>query len=138
MLTIGKLAALAGTTPNTLRYYEREGLIPPASKGDNGYRLYAQDAAQRVHFIRQAQQCGFTLAEIRELLSIPRQVSAGCSDVRTFAIEKKLALEAKIKLMKAMSAKLDQLISDCADDKRALDDCPILNALNRMPAEITH
>ena len=138
MLTISKLAALAGTTPNTLRYYEREGLIPPAAKGDNGYRLYAQDAARRVYFIRQAQQCGFTLAEIRELLSIPRQASAGCSDVRTFAIEKKLALEAKIKLMKAMSAELDQLIRDCADDKRALDDCPILKALNRMPVETTH
>lgn len=138
MLTIGKLAALAGTTPNTLRYYEREGLIPPASKGDNGYRLYAQDAARRVHFIRQAQQCGFTLAEIRELLTIPRQASAGCSDVRTFAIEKKLALEAKIKLMKAMSAQLDHLISDCVDDTRPLSDCPILNALNRVPVEITH
>lgn len=138
MLTIGKLAALAGTTPNTLRYYEREGLIPPATKGDNGYRLYAQDAAQRVHFIRKAQQCGFTLAEIRALLTIPRQASAGCSDVRTFAIEKKLALEAKIKLMKAMSAELDHLISDCVDDKRPLNDCPILNALNRVPVEITH
>lgn len=138
MLTIGKLAALAGTTPNTLRYYEREGLIPPASKGDNGYRLYAQDAARRVHFIRQAQQCGFTLAEIRELLTIPRQASAGCSDVRTFAIEKKLALEAKIKLMKAMSAELDHLISDCVDDTRPLSDCPILNALNRVPVESTH
>lgn len=138
MLTIGKLAALAGTTPNTLRYYEREGLIPPASKGDNGYRLYAQDAARRVHFIRQAQQCGFTLAEIRELLTIPRQASAGCSDVRTFAIEKKLALEAKIKLMKAMSAQLDHLISDCVDDTRPLNDCPILNALNRVPVEVEH
>lgn len=81
MLTIGKLAAMAGTTPNTLRYYEREGLVPPAIKGDNGYRLYPQDAAQRVHFIRQAQQCGFRLAEIRTLLSIPSQASAGCADV---------------------------------------------------------
>lgn len=133
MVTIGKLASLAGTTPNTLRYYEREGLIPPPLKGDNGYRLYPQDAARRVHFIRQAQQCGFTLSEIRELLTLPQQASACCSDVRKLAIEKKLALEAKIKLMKAMSAELDQLIRDCVDDTHPLDECPILNALNRVP-----
>lgn len=135
MLTIGKLAALAGTTPNTLRYYERESLIPPASKGDNGYRLYPQDAARRLHFIRQAQQCGFTLSEIRELLTLPQQASACCSDVRKLAIEKKLALEAKIKVMKAMSAELDVLINNCVDDTHPLDECPILNALNRLPAE---
>lgn len=133
MLTIGKLAALAGTTPNTLRYYEREGLVPPASKGDNGYRLYAQDAARRVNFIRQAQQCGFTLSEIRELLRLPQQASACCSDVRKLAIEKKLALEAKIKLMKAMSAELDVLINNCVDDTHPIDECPILNALNCVP-----
>lgn len=133
MVTIGKLASLAGTTPNTLRYYEREGLIPPPLKGDNGYRLYPQDAARRVHFIRQAQQCGFTLSEIRELLMLPQQASACCSDVRKLAIEKKLALEAKIKLMKAMSAELDQMIHNCVDDTHPLDECPILNALNRVP-----
>lgn len=135
MLTIGKLASLAGTTPNTLRYYEREGLIPLASKGDNGYRLYPQDAARRVHFIRQAQQCGFTLADIRELLMLPQQASACCSDVRKLTIEKKLALEAKIRLMKAMSAELDELINNCVDVTHPIDECTILNALNRLPAE---
>lgn len=135
MLTIGKLATLAGTTSNTLRYYEREGLIPPPAKGENGYRLYPLDAARRVHFIRQAQQCGFTLSEIRELLALPQQVSACCSDVRKLAIEKKLALEAKIKLMRAMSAELDRLINDCVHDSHPLDDCPILNALNHVPME---
>jgi len=133
MLTIGKLAAMAGTTANALRYYEREGLVTPATKGDNGYRLYAQDAARRVHFIRQAQHCGFTLAEIRELLTLPAQPSACCCDVRTMAIEKKLALEAKIKLMQAMSAELDRLIRNCIDDSRPLDDCPILEALSHAP-----
>lgn len=135
MITIGKLAALAGTTPNALRYYEREGLIPPPTKGENGYRLYAQGAARRVYFIRQAQQCGFTLTEIRELLSLPKRASACCSDVRTLAIEKKLAIEAKIKLMKAMSAELDELINNCVDDTHPIEECPILNALNRLPTE---
>lgn len=135
MLTIGKLATLAGTTPNTLRYYEREGLIPSPAKGENGYRLYPQDAARRVHFIRQAQQCGFTLSEIRELQALAQQTSACCSDVRKLAIEKKLALEARIKLMKAMSTELDRLINDCVHDSHSLDDCSILNALNHVPME---
>jgi len=135
MLTIGKLATLAGTTSNTLRYYEREGLIPPPAKGENGYRLYPQDAARRVHFIRQAQQCGFTLSEIRELQTLEQHASACCSDVRKLAIEKKLALEAKIKLMRAMSAELDRLINDCVHGAHSLDDCPILNALNHVPVD---
>jgi len=135
VLTIGKLAALAGATPNTLRYYEREGMIPPAVKGANGYRLYPQNTARRVHFIRQAQQCGFTLAEIRELLALPQQASACCSDVRKLAVERKLALEARIKALKTMSAELDALINDCVEVTHPLDDCPILNALNRVPAD---
>ena len=133
MLTIGRFAALAGTSPNTLRYYEREGLIPPAAKTANGYRGYPADAAQRVHFIRQAQQCGFTLLEIRQLLSLPEQASSCCGDVRKLAIEKKLAIEARIKLLRAMSAGLDALIDDCVDGGEPLDGCPILNALQRAP-----
>lgn len=129
MLTIGKLAALADTTANTLRYYEREGLVAPACKGDNGYRLYEADAVRRMRFIRQAQQCGFTLAEIRDLLTLEKKTLACRSDVRKLAIEKKLALEARIRLAKAMSAELDTLIGNCAGDSHPLDECPILDAL---------
>ena len=58
MLTIGKLAELAQTTPDALRFYEREGLIAPTSKSEGGYRLYDADAARRIRFIKQAQHCG--------------------------------------------------------------------------------
>lgn len=138
MFTIGKLAARAGTTANTLRFYEREGLLPTPMKSENGYRLYPPDAAQAVHFIRQAQQCGFTLAEIRQLLTLPQQPSACCSDVRKFAIEKKLAIEARIRLMKAMSAELDGLINGCVDGARPLDDCPILSTLSHVSNGSSH
>lgn len=133
MLTIGKLAAKTNTTANTLRYYEREGLVCAASKGENGYRLYAEDATKRVHFIRHAQQSGFTLAEIQELLTLQDQSSACCSDVRKRAIDKKLMLEAKIKLLKAMSAELDALIQNCVHETHPVDQCPILDALRRAP-----
>jgi MerR family Zn(II)-responsive transcriptional regulator of zntA len=76
MLTIGKLAALAQVSTDTLRYYEGEGLIAPDSKSGGGYRLYGKDSVRRIRFIKQAQQCGFALAEIRELLGLRRQDSA--------------------------------------------------------------
>jgi DNA-binding transcriptional MerR regulator len=89
MFTIGKLADIAGVSSDTLRYYEREGLIEPAGKSPAGYRLYDKDSARRLRFIKQAQQCGFTLAEIRELLVLRGRAAARCGDVRKRAIEKK-------------------------------------------------
>jgi DNA-binding transcriptional MerR regulator len=82
MFTIGKLASLTSVSNDTLRYYEQEGLIEPAGKSPAGYRLYDTDSARRIHFIRHAQNCGFTLAEIRELLALRAREKACCGDVR--------------------------------------------------------
>ncbi|GCB05255.1 heavy metal-responsive transcriptional regulator [Ralstonia sp. SET104] len=132
MLTIGKLAKAGDISPDALRYYEREGLLAPAAKTDSGYRLYGEDAVRRVRFIHHAQACGFTLAEIRDLLHLRQADMACCSDVRSRAVEKKLQLAAKIRAMQAMSAALDLLIAECADGTQAVDDCPILAALERL------
>ena len=132
MLTIGKLAALAGTSTDTLRYYEREGLIEPADRTESGYRLYDKDSARRIHFIKQAQHCGFTLAEIRDLLVLRNRDAACCGDVRNRAIEKKLQLEHKIKAMKSMSKALAHLIADCANEARPVGECTILAALEQV------
>src|SRR6266851_9919363 len=126
MLTIGKLAALADTSTDTLRYYEREGLINPADRSESGYRLYDKDSARRIHFIKQAQHCGFTLAEIRELLVLRSRDAACCGDVRKRAIEKKLQLENKIRSMKVMSKALDRLIAECADETQPIEECKII------------
>jgi MerR family Zn(II)-responsive transcriptional regulator of zntA len=130
-LTIGQVASAVKVSTDTLRYYEREGLIGPASKTTGGYRLYDSEAVRRVRFIKQAQQCGFTLSEIRSLLALRSSDAACCSDVRRVALEKKLQLEAKIKAMRAMSKALDSLIVTCTDESRPLDDCPILAALEK-------
>ena len=130
-LTIGKIAGLAQVSADTLRYYERERLIAPIAKSDSGYRLYEREALQRIQFIKQAQQCGFNLAEIRSLLALRGSDAACCRDVRRVALEKKLQLEAKIKAMKVMSKALSQLVKECSGDNRPLDDCPILAALER-------
>ena len=137
MFTIGKLARIADVSSDTLRYYEPEGLIEPAGKSPAGYRLYDQDSARRLRFIKQAQHCGFTLAEIRELLVLRRRDAACCGDVRKRAIEKKRQLESKIRSMRAMSKALDRLIADCVDETQPVDECAILAAFERPATTAT-
>jgi len=129
MHTIGKLAQHAGVTTDTVRYYEKEGLLAPTRKTDAGYRLYDEDAARRLRFIKQAQQCGFSLIEIGELLMLKNSDAACCKDVRNVAIEKKLQLEHKIRALQLMSQTLTELISICNDETGQLEACPILAAL---------
>lgn len=131
MLTIGKLAALAKTSTDTLRYYEHQGLIEPAGRTESGYRVYDNDSTRRIRFIKQAQHCGFTLTEIRDLLVLRSRSAACCGDVRRSAIEKKLQLEHKIKAMKSMSKALDRLIADCANEAQPIEECTILAALEQ-------
>lgn len=129
MLTIGKVAERANVTTDSIRFYEREGLITPAKKSDSGYRLYTEEAIRRIGFIKHAQQCGFSLVEIRELLELRSADSACCDDIYRVAVEKKLQLEKKVKALQAMSHALSSLIEVCSHDKKSLDECPILGAL---------
>jgi MerR family Zn(II)-responsive transcriptional regulator of zntA len=134
VLTIGKLATLTDISADALRYYEREGLIEPAAKSAAGYRLYDKNSARRIQFIKHAQQCGFTLTEIRELIVLRGRNAACCGDIRKRAIEKKLQLENKIRAMKAISKGLDRLISKCADESKPVEECTILAALDQTAA----
>jgi DNA-binding transcriptional MerR regulator len=129
MYTIGKVATQMGVSTDTLRYYEKEGLITPTSKTAAGYRLYNDNALQRIRFIKHAQQCGFTLSNINDLLMLKHENKACCNDVRSVAIEKKLYLEHKIKALQLMSEALSDLIAICDDETRPLVECPILAAL---------
>ncbi len=132
-LTVGKLAALADVSANAVRFYEREGLMQVPPKTESGYRLYGQEAVQRLRFIKQAQHCGFTLSEIQALLQLRDEASSCCNDVRAKVIEKKLELEARIRAMKVMSQGLDQLIAECSNDARPAEDCSILASLAGVP-----
>ncbi len=130
MFTIGRLADAADTTADTIRFYEREGLLQPAGRTDSSYRLYDQDAVIRLRFIRHAQACGFTLAEVRELLALRQREGACCGEVRTQALEKQRQLAAKIRSLQAMSAALDRLIADCTQAAKPIAACPILAAFD--------
>lgn len=129
MLTIGKVAEKSQVTADSIRYYEREGLVRPARKSDSGYRLYTEEAIRRIAFIKQAQECGFSLAEIRELLELRSTDKACCDDIYRVSVQKKLQLEHKIKALTTMSQALTRLIDMCSHDRKSLDECPILGAL---------
>jgi DNA-binding transcriptional MerR regulator len=129
MLTIGKLALSADVTTDTIRFYEKQKLLIPARKSDAGYRLYDAGAVQRLRFIKQAQSCGFSLAEIGDLLAVRNRDAACCQDIRHVAIEKKLQLEHRIKTLRAMSDALSALINVCDDGAKSLEACPIIAAL---------
>lgn len=111
MFTIGKLATLTKITADTLRYYEREKLIIPIKKSEGGYRLYDNHSVQRIRFIKQAQYCGFTLTEIRQLLALHYHETTGRNDTRQWIIEKKLHLKDKIRAIKYISKTLDRLLA---------------------------
>lgn len=129
MPTIGAVAQKAQVSTDSLRYYDCEGLIRPAAKSAAGDRLYTEEAIRRVAFIKQAQQCGFSLGEIRELLELRCTDDACCDDIDRVSVEKKLQLERKIRALGAMSQALTRLIEMCSHDRKSLDECPILGAL---------
>ncbi|MGQ0655334.1 MAG: heavy metal-responsive transcriptional regulator [Betaproteobacteria bacterium] len=129
MLTIGKVAERSQVTADSIRYYEREGLVRPAKKSEAGYRLYTEEAIRRIAFIKQAQECGFSLAEIRELLELRSTDQACCDDIYRVSVQKKLQLEHRIRALTAMSQALTRLIDMCSHDRKSLDECPILGAL---------
>ena len=126
-LSIGQLAKRAGVAVDTVRYYERNAMLTPAGRLESGYRRYGETELKRLRFIRRAKVLGFTLADIRELLSL--------SDERNVA-KVKLAAEAKLADVEQRLAELERirnglrsLVAACPGHGRA-EACPILNALN--------
>jgi len=126
--TIGKVALMAGVKPETVRYYEREGLLEPSHRTDAGYRVYSEDAVQRLRFIRRGKELGFSLREIRELLELKADPSAECADVKVQATTKIADIRSKIEDMKRMVRVLERLTAAC-DNRRSIGECPILQAL---------
>jgi MerR family mercuric resistance operon transcriptional regulator len=128
-LTSLSLARAAGVNPQTIRYYERRGLIPRPPRTGAGYRQFPPDTLRRVRFIRQAQALGFTLKEIRALLDLRVRPGIGCADIRQRAREKIQDIQQKIAALRGMEEALARLASRCRG-KGPAEDCPILDALD--------
>lgn len=129
-MTIGKVAERAGVKIDTLRYYERQGVIAPPERTGSNYRVYEEDTVLRVRFVKRAQELGFTLAEIKELLELCVSEGASCADVRDQALVKVADLEAKIRSLQAMRRVLSKLADECSGQDVPLSACPILDALD--------
>jgi MerR family transcriptional regulator, copper efflux regulator len=125
-LAIGELAARGGVAIDTVRYYERSGLLQPAARLASGYRRYGESELRRLRFIRRAKALGFPLESIRELLDLGRRRDVGA--VRSIAQARLADVEQRIAELEAIRGGLDELIKACPGHGRA-DDCPILNAL---------
>jgi Hg(II)-responsive transcriptional regulator len=127
-LTIGRAAKLAELGVETLRFYERQGLIAPPPRTASGYRQYPQEVVARLRFIQRAKALGFTLGEIKELLSLRFSPSADRCDIKARAEAKLAAIEAKLQDLKRMKGALEGLTQACAETASARG-CPILEAL---------
>lgn len=129
-LTIGKVAKLAGVGIETVRFYEREGLVPEPPRRESGYRQYPEETVQRLRFIRRAKDIGFTLKEISEMLGLRVDVSsrATCDAARKLAEEKIADVRGKIRTLRRMETVLARLVN-CCKKRSASSECPILEAL---------
>jgi MerR family copper efflux transcriptional regulator len=128
-LTIGTVARRVGVAIDTIRYYEREGLLPEPQRRASGYRSYDDGAVAQLRFIRRAKALGFTLEEIRELLALSADRQHGVKSVKQRAQRRLTALDERIAELTRVRDGLAQLIAACPGHGRP-EACPILRALN--------
>ena len=127
-ITIGHVASAAGVSVETVRFYERKKLIVQPQRPAEGYRRYGTDTVERIRFIRQAQELGFTLAEIRELLELRIDPRNNCADVKQRAEAKIDDVDQKIEALRKMRHALVAITQRCSGQGN-VSECPILEAL---------
>jgi Hg(II)-responsive transcriptional regulator len=125
----GELAAEAGVNVQTLRYYERRGLLPEPARRNSGYRVYGPEAVRIVRFVKRAQELGFGLREAETLLGLAAGGPESCDAARELAEEKMAELDRRIADLRAMRDSLQRLTATCARP-RADRDCPLLQAID--------
>ena len=132
-LTIGAVAKRVGVNIDTIRYYEREGLLPEPQRRASGYRSYGEGTIAQLRFIRRAKALGFTLEEIRELLVLSHDRQLGVKAVKQRAKLRLAALDTRIAELQRVRDGLAQLVASCPGHG-APEHCPILRALGDEPA----
>jgi DNA-binding transcriptional MerR regulator len=130
-----EVAAEAGVNVQTLRYYERIGLLAEPGRQASGYRSYGPEAVRVVRFVKRAQCLGFSLEEVESLLELAGGGPASCDTARAMAEEKVTQLEAKVAALVAMRESLLRLVATCGRPRRDRE-CPLLHALEDVPGEI--
>lgn len=131
-LRSGEVAAAAGVTVETLRYYERRGILKAPPRRASGYREYSSEAVQVVRFVKRAQELGFSLEVIQELLALRQNGDRTCAEVRDLARAKIEEIDDKLRALRAMKSALGKLVASC-EDEASTRQCPILEALEPEP-----
>jgi Hg(II)-responsive transcriptional regulator len=124
----GQVARQSGVNVQTLRYYERRGLLQAPPRRPSGYREYTSDAVGVVRFVKRAQELGFSLDEVESLLDLAEGGPPNCDKARDLAAEKLAELEGKIASLRAMQGSLRRLVATCAKPRHQRE-CPLLEAL---------
>lgn len=133
LLRIGEVARQTGIGIETIRYYERKGLLAEPNRRPSGYRQYDEAVVDRLKFIRRTKELGFTLAEISELLDLWVHSDAECCQVRQKAREKIEEIEQKVKALNGMKRALKNLVEQC-EQQGSLRECPLLDGLDERAA----
>lgn len=128
--TIGQVASCSGVTVDTVRVYERQGLIEIPERRSNGYRHYSKEYVRRINFIKWSQTLGFTLNEIKELLFIPRPSEHACKEIRHRLESKLNIIEKKRKELLRLQKALGSVIQTC--DMSQGEHCPVIEALEQI------
>jgi MerR family mercuric resistance operon transcriptional regulator len=127
-LTIGQLAASAGVHLETVRYYERIGLMPEPGRNASGYRSYGIEHARRLSFIRRSRELGFGIEEIRALLALSEPGHTSCAEVRSLTVAHLGDVRAKISDLRRLERILARTVDQCSGDETPA--CPVLDMLN--------
>ncbi len=126
-LPIGALANHTGCNIETIRYYERIGLMPRPARSEGGHRMYGPDHFKRLEFVRRARELGFTVDEIRQLLRLAEEQDQPCADVRIVATRHLADIRTKIAALRAMEKVLKETVAQCEEASRP--ECPLIEAL---------
>jgi len=127
-LTIGKLSKMAGVTNDTVRFYERCGLIDAAGRSESNYRLYREEDAARLRFIKRAKELGFSLNEIKDLLALSQDPNTTKADIKERTEQKAEDIKQKIHDLSRILSALEHLVETC-DGHGSAKECPILKSL---------
>jgi DNA-binding transcriptional MerR regulator len=127
-MAIGKLAAIAATKVQTIRYYEEIGLIRPFTRSEGGHRLYSPEDVRRLKFIRHARELGFGIEEIRELLHLSDNPDTSCSAADIIARSHLELVELRLKKLQALRKELKRMVEECGHGR--VSHCRVIEVLS--------
>ena len=135
-MRIGQVANQAGVGVETIRFYERKGLLEQPLRTNSGYREYPKEAVAKIRFIKRAKELGFSLTEIAELLSFQTNPLATCADVKQRAEAKMSAVQERVKDLQRMNRALARLVASCSG-RGPIDHCPIIDCFGTNKKEVS-